>query len=75
MLNITILHVLTKYQHRPQCFCQMTRLFGVEDDFGEDAILGRLEGMKDVIEQVNMQFKDPVSSFFPILWHLNLPLT
>uniref|UniRef100_A0A7C9AQX3 Adenosinetriphosphatase n=1 Tax=Opuntia streptacantha TaxID=393608 RepID=A0A7C9AQX3_OPUST len=38
---------------------QMTRLFGVEDDFGEDAILGRLEGMKDVIEQVNKQFKDP----------------
>lgn len=38
---------------------QMTRLFGVEDDFGEDAILGRLEGMKDVIEQVNRQFRDP----------------
>lgn len=38
---------------------QMTRLFGVEDDFGEDAILGRLEGMKDVIEQVNQQFRDP----------------
>ena len=39
----------------------MTRLFGAEDDFGEDAILGRLEGMKAVIEQVNKQFKDPVS--------------
>ena len=39
----------------------MTRLFGVEDDFGEDAILGRLEGRKDVIEQVNQQFRDPVS--------------
>ncbi|XP_007051959.2 PREDICTED: ATPase GET3 [Theobroma cacao] len=38
---------------------QMTRLFGVDDEFGEDAILGRLEGMKDVIEQVNKQFKDP----------------
>ncbi|XVF22647.1 hypothetical protein REPUB_Repub12eG0189400 [Reevesia pubescens] len=38
---------------------QMTRLFGVDDEFGEDAILGRLEGMKEVIEQVNMQFKDP----------------
>lgn len=38
---------------------QMTRLFGVEDDFGEDALLGRLEGMKEVIEQVNRQFKDP----------------
>ncbi|KAJ4950590.1 hypothetical protein NE237_027422 [Protea cynaroides] len=37
---------------------QMTRMFGI-DDFGEDAILGRLEGMKDVIEQVNMQFRDP----------------
>ncbi|XP_059651492.1 ATPase GET3A [Cornus florida] len=38
---------------------QMTRLFGVGDEFGEDAILGRLEGMKDMIEQVNKQFKDP----------------
>ncbi|CAB4269849.1 unnamed protein product [Prunus armeniaca] len=38
---------------------KMTRLFGVDDEFGEDAILGKLEGMKDVIEQVNRQFKDP----------------
>lgn len=38
----------------------MTRMFGLGDEFGEDAILGRMEGMKDVIEQVNMQFKDPV---------------
>ncbi|XWS45997.1 hypothetical protein CRYUN_Cryun14cG0027100 [Craigia yunnanensis] len=38
---------------------QMTRLFGVDDEFGEDAILGRLEGMKELIEQVNKQFKDP----------------
>ncbi|PSS24339.1 ATPase [Actinidia chinensis var. chinensis] len=38
---------------------QMTRLFGGGDEFGEDAILGKLEGMKDVIEQVNKQFKDP----------------
>ncbi|KAG2729528.1 hypothetical protein I3843_01G249400 [Carya illinoinensis] len=38
---------------------QMTRLFGVDEEFGEDAILGKLEGMKDVIEQVNKQFKDP----------------
>ncbi|PKI56930.1 hypothetical protein CRG98_022665 [Punica granatum] len=38
---------------------QMTRLFGLDDEFGEDALLGRLEGMKDVIEQVNKQFKDP----------------
>ncbi|GAB2232197.1 hypothetical protein Drorol1_Dr00011224 [Drosera rotundifolia] len=38
---------------------QMSHLFGAEDEFGEDAILGRLEGMKDVIEQVNKQFKDP----------------
>ncbi|XWS77126.1 hypothetical protein CRYUN_Cryun01aG0235200 [Craigia yunnanensis] len=41
---------------------QMTRLFGVDDEFGENAILGRLEGMKEVIEQVNKQFKDPSSS-------------
>ncbi|KAF7825961.1 ATPase ASNA1-like protein [Senna tora] len=40
-------------------FNQMTAMFGMGEDFGEDAILGRLEGMKDVIEQVNMQFKDP----------------
>ena len=44
----------------------MTRLlFGVDDEFGEDALLGRLEGMKDLIEQVTKQFKDPVRS--PIL--------
>ena len=42
----------------------MTRFFGVDDGFSEDAILGRLEGMKDVIEQVNKQFKDPVRSYF-----------
>ena len=33
----------------------------VVDEFAEDALLGKLEGMKDVIERVNMQFKDPVS--------------
>lgn len=38
---------------------QMTRMFGIGDEFGEDDILGKLEGMKDVIEQVNRQFKDP----------------
>lgn len=38
---------------------QMTRLFGADDEFGEDALLGRMEGMKDIIEQVNKQFKDP----------------
>lgn len=43
---------------------QATRLFGLEDEFGEDAILGRLEGMKDVIEQVNQQFKDPDMTTF-----------
>lgn len=40
----------------------MTSLFGFGDEFGEDAIMGKLEGMKDVIEQVNKQFKDPVRS-------------
>lgn len=40
----------------------MTHIFGVDDDFAEDAILGKLEGMKDMIEQVNKQFKDPVRS-------------
>ncbi|KAF5744341.1 P-loop containing nucleoside triphosphate hydrolases superfamily protein isoform 1 [Tripterygium wilfordii] len=43
---------------------QMTRLFGMDDEFGEDAIMGRLEGMKDVIEQVNKQFKDPDMTTF-----------
>ncbi|KAL3517077.1 hypothetical protein ACH5RR_023979 [Cinchona calisaya] len=38
---------------------QMTRMFGVDAEVHEDAILGKLEGMKDVIEQVNKQFKDP----------------
>ncbi|XP_027334154.1 ATPase ARSA2 isoform X2 [Abrus precatorius] len=45
-------------------FNQMTRMFGMGDDFGDDAILGRLEGMKDVIEQVNKQFKDPDMTTF-----------
>jgi arsenite/tail-anchored protein-transporting ATPase len=35
-------------------------LFGLGDELNEDAMLGKLEGMKDVIEQVNEQFKDPV---------------
>ncbi|OAY49246.1 ATPase GET3A [Manihot esculenta] len=43
---------------------QMTRMFGIDDEFGEDALLGRLEGMKDVIEQVNRQFKDPDMTTF-----------
>lgn len=38
---------------------QITRMFGVNDEFGEDAIMGKLESMKDVIEQVNKQFRDP----------------
>ncbi|KAL2337386.1 hypothetical protein Fmac_011832 [Flemingia macrophylla] len=45
-------------------FNQMTRMFGMGEDFGDDAILGRLEGMKDVIEQVNKQFKDPDMTTF-----------
>ena len=35
-------------------------MFGLGDELNEDAMLGKLEGMKDVIEQVNRQFKDPV---------------
>lgn len=46
----------------------MTRLFGVDDEFGEEAILGKLEGMKDVIEQVNRQFKDPVRLTIPFFF-------
>ncbi|XP_006341729.1 ATPase GET3-like [Solanum tuberosum] len=43
---------------------QMSRIFGVDTEFGEDAILGKLEGMKDIIEQVNRQFKDPFLTTF-----------
>ncbi|OAY65455.1 hypothetical protein ACMD2_25528 [Ananas comosus] len=43
-----------------------TRLFGLGDEFSEDAMLGKLEGMKDVIEQVNRQFKDPYTSWFEV---------
>lgn len=38
---------------------QASRLFGLGDELNEGAMLGRIEGMKDVIEQVNKQFKDP----------------
>ncbi|KAL3649511.1 ATPase get3a [Castilleja foliolosa] len=37
----------------------MTSLLGVGDEFSEGAILGKLDGLKDVIQQVNQQFKDP----------------
>ncbi|XP_010272579.1 PREDICTED: ATPase GET3-like [Nelumbo nucifera] len=43
---------------------QMSRIFGVDDRFYEDAILGKIEGMKEVIEQVNKQFKDPDMTTF-----------
>ncbi|KAK4269667.1 hypothetical protein QN277_022795 [Acacia crassicarpa] len=43
---------------------QVTRMFGMEDDSGDDAFLVRLEGMKEVIEQVNNQFKDPDMTTF-----------
>ncbi|XP_028769028.1 ATPase ARSA2 isoform X2 [Neltuma alba] len=45
-------------------FNQMSSMFGMGDDFAEDALLGKLEGMKDVIERVNMQFKDPDMTTF-----------
>lgn len=45
-------------------FSQMSGLFGLSDEFSEDAVLGKLEGMKDVIEQVNKQFKDPDMTTF-----------
>lgn len=51
----------------------MTRMFGVEEEFGEDALLGRLEGMKDVIEQVNRQFKDPVRSLILVVFFYHDP--
>eukprot|EP00252_Welwitschia_mirabilis_P010065 TRINITY_DN23161_c0_g1_i1.p1 TRINITY_DN23161_c0_g1~~TRINITY_DN23161_c0_g1_i1.p1 ORF type:complete len:373 (-),score=77.46 TRINITY_DN23161_c0_g1_i1:83-1201(-) len=45
-------------------FSQVTRLFGMGDDFVEDALMGKLEGMKDVIEHVNRQFRDPELTTF-----------
>ncbi|EFJ25835.1 hypothetical protein SELMODRAFT_173359 [Selaginella moellendorffii] len=38
---------------------QVSHLFGLGDEFREDAIMGKLEAMKSVIEQVNEQFRDP----------------
>ena len=40
---------------------QVSRMFGLEDELTDDALGGKLEGMKDVIERVNTQFRDPVS--------------
>ena len=45
----------------------MTSLFDVGDEFDKDTILGRLEGTKDIIEQVNKLFKNPIRSYFPLL--------
>ncbi|KAH7293049.1 hypothetical protein KP509_28G009500 [Ceratopteris richardii] len=38
---------------------QFSRMFGAEDEFGEAAIMSKLEGIQDVIERVNQQFRDP----------------
>jgi arsenite-transporting ATPase len=38
---------------------QVSRMFGAGNEFGEDAIMSKLEGMKTVIEQVNEQFRNP----------------
>ncbi|CAA7399834.1 unnamed protein product [Spirodela intermedia] len=40
-------------------FSQVTRMLGFEDELSDDALASKLEGMKDVIEQVNRQFRDP----------------
>ncbi|MQL98958.1 hypothetical protein Taro_031677, partial [Colocasia esculenta] len=37
----------------------VSRMLGFEDELSDDALAGKLEGMKDVIEQVNKQFRDP----------------
>ncbi|CAK9134474.1 unnamed protein product [Ilex paraguariensis] len=49
---------------------QMTSLLGVSDEFNEDAIFGKVKGLKDVIEQVNKQFKDPSTSLVVVVWLL-----
>eukprot|EP00271_Cylindrocystis_brebissonii_P014523 TRINITY_DN35898_c0_g1_i1.p1 TRINITY_DN35898_c0_g1~~TRINITY_DN35898_c0_g1_i1.p1 ORF type:complete len:384 (+),score=84.15 TRINITY_DN35898_c0_g1_i1:322-1473(+) len=43
---------------------QMSAMFGAGPEFGEDAILGKLESMKAVIEQVNDQFRNPELTTF-----------
>lgn len=43
---------------------QATRLLGLGDEFSEDAILGRLEEMKTIIEKVNKQFQNPELTTF-----------
>ena len=34
---------------------QVSRMFGAGDEFGEDALLGKVEGIKAVIEQVGLK--------------------
>ncbi|CAM6117248.1 unnamed protein product [Calypogeia fissa] len=43
---------------------QVTRMFGAGNEFGEDAIMSKLEGMKMAIEQVNEQFRNPDMTTF-----------
>lgn len=43
---------------------QVSRMFGAGDEFGEDALLGKVENIKAVIEQVNNQFRNPDMTTF-----------
>ncbi|KAG0568742.1 hypothetical protein M758_6G039500 [Ceratodon purpureus] len=43
---------------------QVTRMFGAGEEFGEDALLGKVESIKAVIEQVNEQFRNPDMTTF-----------
>lgn len=43
---------------------QVTRMFGAGEEFGEDALLGKVENIKAVIEQVNEQFRNPDMTTF-----------
>ncbi|XP_024401494.1 ATPase GET3A [Physcomitrium patens] len=43
---------------------QVSRMFGAENEFGEDALLGKVENIKAVIEQVNYQFRNPDMTTF-----------
>ncbi|GBG62035.1 hypothetical protein CBR_g28511 [Chara braunii] len=38
---------------------QFSRMFGMTEEFAEDQVMGKLESMRAVIEQVNDQFKNP----------------
>ena len=50
-------------------------MFGAEEEYGEDALMSKLEGIQGVIEQVNKQFRNPVRSYIvACFWTYNSSL-